>query len=602
MNRLIPWLALLPILFLGVSVSASERKPGKDQKGETNQIAGPTLLVRPVGAEVGRGAEVIIPVEVIPYYGKKISLELLVPPAHGKLTRIGDAAPFTSRFLYRSDPSCHGSEEAFRFRVKAPGLAWSTYTASIRITEPPGTLEFSPSKPGVGKVPLGESSRLTLILSNRIGARVAGNLLVPAPWKIAGDPGYDLEEGQGKSFEISFTPVETGSNSILVSTVPENRSFPRILLTGEGIPPFLADRSGASLGPAETNACFTVSNTTSHGITVRWAGDSRLDYSAPAEIPPGESASLRVSLAHPELFVEGTTRVVSSLESGNYRTPFELQVDGAEGVVLLEPTGGGEFRTAAPGQTVSLDGILRNHSSRRKLLQLSLRDEGGGALHETNVTVPPQASIPFSLGWSASVTGEHEPSVILSENGREIATASWKFRIGKPTSALRIPDSPGLGDSLSAPVSQFRKATEEEAEMTLTVDPPELINGILRDHCLLHGSSPGKKGMVTIEEKVHGNSLTDRTELAEKSEERWEKLATVPIEPVKEGGGVWKFQFGMPWPGLHEYRAYPGGPGKKLIPNVSIMVTWRMFAWPLLRDMLVLLLSLLVIKVIRDRR
>lgn len=603
MIRPIPKLAFLLIISLWSSAFASERKEKKDAKGETSPIASPTLLVKPVVAEVNRGGEVMIPVNVIPYYGKKLSLELLAPPAHGKLERIRDADSFIPRYFYRSDPSFHGTGDSFRFRVKAGGLTWNTYQAEIRITEPPGVLVFSPGKPDFGKVPVGETSRITLVLSNSIGARISGNLLLSAPWRILGDTGYDLQEGKGKEFEISFTPVETGYVSFLVGSVPENRSFPRIVLIGEGIPPFLPDRREGALSSLNRSTEFLVSNPTTQSVTVRWAGDSRLNYSSPAEVPPAESVRFKVSLSHPESFVEGTTTLVSYLESGSFKVPVTLLVEGAEGEVLMEPSGNQETRVATPGHIIALEGIIRNHSSRPKMLQLSLLEEGDSSHKRlTNLPVPSQGSIPFSMGWSSSVIGEHEPKITLSQNGREITSASWRIRVGDKASVASI--SPAQPTQTPAtPASELRKAFQSERERMVIWSDPVLREGFLRNRYVLQGRYPGRnKVSVIIQRKVPKNSLKDRDIDSEEKNDQWQNIAKVQtVLPSSGGDQVWNYIIPMPWPGEHEYRAYADVPGDKIIASQIYPVTWKMFTEPLLRDALILLFSLLVIKVIRDR-
>ena len=65
--------------------------------------------------------------------------------------------------------------------------------------------------------------------------------------------------------------------------------------------------------------------------------------------------------------------------------------------------------------------------------------------------------------------------------------------------------------------------------------------------------------------------------------------------------GFWKAVQPMPWPGIHVYRVYPGGPGQKIIAPITMAINWWMVVWPPLRMLLGVIFLLTLTKVVRER-
>ena len=581
------------------------------------KFASPTVLIKPVAVQVTRGEVVKIPIRVVPAYGEEVKVEISVQPSFGSLEPIGRIGASTVVYRYVHKREFKEEEDSFQFRVKSPGHAWNTYQGSIRINEPRGILGIQPGRLDFGKVPVGGVVKKKLTLTNKFGSRVSATLMVPSPWSInEGEGDFSLLEGESKSFEIRFAPTEVRQEIGAVKVAPLNTTFPVIDLSGEGIAPFLTDATNAVISRDHPTATFQLTNTSDTPVEYGWSGDSPLDLSPPGIIPPNGSVKVSASIGRLDLPEESRRELHLCLVSGCYARQIDIEAVGPRGGISIESSGKADMKTATIGQSLVLDGVIRNNSSIERRLELMMLDgddraKDGGS-HIESVVIPASGSIPFSLSWTPANQGLCIPSLHVSEAGKELAAKSWKIGVASNKSPLPPPIPRPTPLAISRPTpgvidggegkgsldkgSTVRTATAREQEMLTIWSPPRFEDGAFGRSLVLRWRYCGRGNpSFVIAERVVRNALSDRT--GEAPTESWKRLKGAPLLH----DGIWEMKVPMPYPGLHIYCVYPSGDGDKMIAPLSVGVTWWTFGWPYLRVLLLAILLVCLVKVIRRR-
>ena len=601
-------LAVLSCIFLchpgplhaDITISPSGTKGiGQDRRGGVS----PTVLLSPVTGELIRGGEVDLPIAVASPNGGKVSLQISKPPRFGSLQSLENRS--SSAFLYRyvNDSAVKSEEDSFEFRIQAPGQAWSTHTASIRIKDPPGSLTVIPGKVDFGKVAIGSTARRTLLLCNSFGAPVSGTLLLPAPWFVVGDGVFSLAEKETRSFEIEFRPAESKEETTELRAAPEIPNFPSIPVSGEGIVPFLIDTTSAIVSTEHPKAVFHITNSSAREITIDWTDDTGLLCSLPARIPPQGSGEVWLSIGSLHLENEERRELHPALRDGNFTLPLEIIALGPQGKVSIKALQDHPLSTQEH-IPITLHGVIESTSSVERTLQIRYREEESDARFITkSLKIPPHASQPFLFSWSSTMPGDFLPSATLLEEGRSVGTVQWKVTVKLPDALahpLRAAD-PILGvvthDSSSAkPVGGFIRLARHDNDKVAPSLSASLQSGLLFNSLVLHWLYRGDgTPHFIIEEKISRNALTDRS--GDVGEDSWRKMQ---VSPVLQSGG-WSVGFSMPWPGEHVYRVYPEGHDMVIMSQITVPVTWSMYLWPIIRAFLGLLFLICLIKVLRER-
>jgi len=594
-------LSFLPSLYGDISIPSLRKSGNSEQK----IIASSTVLERSVTAEVIRGGEVAIPIGVVSPNGGEIDIQI------SRHTRYGTLRPFKNRagsvncFLYLNDSSVNSSEDSFEFRIKAPGKAWSTHTAFIRIKNPPGLIAVIPGMIEFGSVPIGTTARRTLLLCNSFGSPVSGTLLLPQPWSIAGNGNFSLAENETRSFEILYTPVESKPESTELKVAPELSNFPAVPITGEGIVPFMIDTNSAIVSKEHPKADFRITNSSNRDMRIGWDEDTGLLCSPPALIPPHGTATVWVSIGSLPMENEERRVLHPSLRDGNFSFPLEIIALGPKGKVFLKPAK--KVLVAKAGTAITLHGMIESTSTVGRILELhSPADDNEKSAFARTITIPPHSSQPFLFSWSSPTSGEKHPRVLLTESGRIQDEAQWIVTVNPPEpssstlpirATLNPPFSQEVNSSTSSPPkgAYYRLLRNENgcvaAKLTSFLQP-----GILANTLLLHWLYFGEGSPVfVVEEKVSRNALSDRT--GDHADDPWRRL---DLKSVREDGG-WVARLGMPWPGRHTYRVYPSGCPVVIMSQITVQVSWGMFLWPGIRMILGLLFLLCLIRVLRER-
>ena len=562
----------------------------------------PTLLVKAVTAQVMRGEVVDIPVNVVSAYGGEVKIEVSQPTRFGTLDILARHSASTPLLRYTNDRSVKAEEDTFRFRVKSPGHAWNTYTARIVINDPRGTLDAKPDKVDFGKVALGTIARKSLRISNRFGAKVSGTLLASAPYSISGSGVFSLGEGEAKTIEVCFSPTEMCPEEAEVKVAPSIDNFPLISLKGEGVPPFHVDRGIATLSDESPRADFRITNVAAATITLECSGDPALQLPDPIVIPAHSAGILSLAMKQRDLLVGSSKLLHSLVGTRSYSVPLEITALGPPGKVSMESLNGSKIMTCLQGQSIQLNGVLKNSSSVSHEVELVLVDRKDSPIQAgRKFSIPASSEMPFEFSWSHNQSGLSTPSVRLLESGHEIAETTWRVSVGMPASRLSPP--PTLApttrwiDSIpAAEVPKNRPATQLEKDRLAVWLPPRYEEGLIRRSLVLQWSYYGTNNTdFVVTERIMRNSLSDRT--GENPPESWNRLKGSPICH----NGVWELKIPVPFPGTHTYMVYPNVPGEKIVSPLTLGITWSMFVWPALRLLLAGIIVICLLKVIRRR-
>ena len=570
---------------------------GQDRRGGIS----PTILLHPVTGELIRGGEVDLPISVASPSGGEVLFQISKPPRFGSLQRLESRYSSAPIYRYLNDSSVRSEEDSFEFRIQAPGKAWSTHTASLRIKDPPGSLSVIPGKVDFGKVALGSTARRTLLLCNTFGAPVSGTLLLPAPWFVVGDGVFSLAEKETHSFEIEFRPTESKEEVAELRAAPEIPNFPSVPISGEGIVPFLIDTTSAIVSKEHPRAVFHVSNSSGREMTIDWTDDTGLLCSLPVKIPPRGSGEVWLSIGSLQLENEERRELHPALREGNFTLPIEIVALGPKGQLTIKSLQDQPL-SAVEHVPITLHGVIESTSSVGRSFQIRYREkESDTNVITKSLKIPPHASQSFLFSWSSGKTGSFTPSATLLEEGRVIDKTQWKVAVRHADSSPHpiIPPPRETKPSSPLPTGGFYRLSRQDSGCVAADLSSSIQSGLLMNSLVLHWLYRGEgTPHFVIEEKVSRNALTDRSgEVGETGEDSWRKIQ---LSPVYQYGG-WSARFSMPWPGEHVYRVYPTGCPAVIMAQISVTVTWKMFLWPAIKAFLGLVFLICLIKVLRER-
>lgn len=571
---------------------------------KASSLVVPTVLSKPVRAEVTRGGQIAISIPVVSVSGGDVSVQISRQPNCGTLQLMDKRSGIVPVFHYQNNASINSPGDSFEFRIKVQGQPWSTHTGLIRIKNPPGKLSVIPNRIDFGTVSIGSSARKTMLLSNNFGAPVSGVLLLPSPWSLVGDGAFSLAENEAKEFAILFTPVKNRPEVAELKVAPELFNFPAVPLFGEGVLPFLIDATSAIVTKEHPQADFRITNASTREMKIGWDDVTGLLGSPPVIIVPGGTSKVWISIAPLALDSEERKVLHPTLREGNFSLPLEIVAVGPKGSVILKADE--KTFSCKAGSQVTLHGLIDSTSSIERTLQLRYPDKDGAPDLIRNVTLAPHASQPFVFSWSSLLPGPKTLKASLFESGRLLQEVEWNAIViprekEVHQASLSSQKSSGLtaessANNSQAPKSQIIRLARKDSGCVAGKLSAALQQGLFTNSLLLKLLYLGDGAPVfIIEEKIKRNGLSDRT--GENPGEMWSRL---DLKPQRENG-EWLVRMPMPLPGTHIYRVFPSGCPVVIMSEVMVPVTWSMFLWPFVRAVLVLLFALCVIKVANDR-
>jgi hypothetical protein len=565
----------------------------------------PTVLKRPVVAEVARGGKVDIPISVVASPGDQVRIEISSPSALGTVSIIRPISSAVPLLHYISKGDTKVTEDSFRFRIKASGYAWNSYSAKIFIKNPKGILKMEPEKIDFGHVPLGSVSTASLRIHHQFGADISGRLLVPAPYSISGGGVFSLAEGQSTNLTITFAPNEIQTCPAVVKLTPSSPEIQEISLLGDGCAPFGINTNTFTFSDRIKQCYVQVTNFTSNSLSLRWTDDTPLHFGL-LQIGPHEST--RVALSAPQLELPAGSREIFYPRLGNsfYSIPVTLTVNGPPGKMWVE-TIKPPLAFYSSEQTIPLKGIIHNDTTNECDAELVLIEHEDEPITRSSVTVSPSSQQPFEFALSTKRSGSCVPSVQLVESGKVIAKGDWRVSVQKQqlSSGSSVPAIPPIvgghssSDPLENPLSQLsRFASQDERERLAIWLPPFFKKELFSNKLVLNWRYEGSKKdvrFVIVEKRAH-NSISDRT--GENSGDVWKRVSGNP-KIYRDG---WILELPMPFPGTHTYRVLlPDFPGENLGAATTVGITWTMYAWPVFRFLLLSIFFVLAVKALRRR-
>jgi len=284
-------------------------------------VAPPTLLAHPVVTEVERGGAAEIRLEALPSYGNQVRFVISSKPSYGSLGEIKRISPNVVSVPYSNNGGKEGADE-FDFRIMAPGKCWATYHASLKIVDPPDSLQAIPTMLDFGSVGLGESESKKLVLKNRAAGLISGNLLISSPWRLSGDPSYSLRMGEAASFTITYEPREVGQTCSTVNLLPSDHG-PRVTLKGEGILPFALSTKALVLSSEIRSADLSIESRLDHTMTVKVLTDDLLRDLPPLVLKPKEIRMIRLTCPRNLMSEMNTT---ARFTYGDYETGVAVRI------------------------------------------------------------------------------------------------------------------------------------------------------------------------------------------------------------------------------------------------------------------------------------
>jgi len=557
----------------------------------------PTVLSKSVIAEVNRGGEVVIPIPVISVSGGDVSIQISRKPNCGTLQQIIAGSGTLPVLRYENKASINSPGDSFEFRVKVQGQPWSTHTGLIRIKNLPGRLKIIPEKIDFGAVSIGDSSRRTLMLSNDFGSPVSGVLLLPSPWSIVGDGAFSLEEAQGKSFEILYSPLKEKSEMTELKVAPELSNFPVVSITGEGVVPFMIDQKSVVVSKEHPRADFKITNASAREMKVGWDDSTDLLTSPPLIVPPHGTAKAWVSIAPVSLDDDERKIIRPVLRQGSYSLPVEITAMGPKGKISLEADS--KTFNCKMGSQLTVHGKLESTSSMDRSIEIRYSPSGD---HSGEVklleTLLPHSSRPLDLTFCFQTPGEKHPKVFLYEDGKSLQEIEWHGFVSREDHPHPVPTSTPQISTHAPVIPKGRSYILDPkdngcvAAMLSSVIHHRLFSNTLLLKWIYAGKNTPE---FAIEEKTARSRLSDRT--GETPGDSWSKLSL----NLTRQGMEWTALMPMPWPGNHIYRVYPEGFPQVIISEIMVPVTWEMFLWPAARAAMLIVFALCFVKVLRER-
>ena len=213
LGRAVCVLALLSGPVARGDIQKSSKAAGQSERARHQEEPPPSAVAGKASVNLDGSVEIVLQA----HGGESQEVDFLVrqPPAHGtlagpprQLTR--NTAAIT--YVHRAGDGAR--DDVFTFAVQVlGGRVSASAPVVIGVADSAPELVATPVELDFGAVNAGDTSRAEITLENRGGGVTAGELVPPAPWEVAGPPGYRLARGERRTFPLVFRPVRDGSFS-----------------------------------------------------------------------------------------------------------------------------------------------------------------------------------------------------------------------------------------------------------------------------------------------------------------------------------------------------------------------------------------------------
>jgi hypothetical protein len=600
--------ASVPLAIADIQSSSQARTQSKPSKSNANgaQFLPPLRILAPSGVvEVQRGGSLDIPIVMPPRMGANLEIKVLRTPDFGDLIRLPSesGAPVRYRYLHRRDSS--NPEDTFSILVRdsLSGNSGNLVVVKLLIINPKADIIVDQEGPvDFGRVPLGCPVTRDLMLQNRYGATIEGNLLVDSPWRVDGETAIHLAEGESRQVRLIFDPQATGSESTSLRIDNPMANFPQIILRGEGTAPFvIQDPYTISLSGEHPVRSLIFKNSLKTPVSVNLAGiPSMVIGERHIELPPMGEGTLTLSIAGTTFSPDYLGKFRIAATAGAFREVIDLQIIGPKAPPSLELLQGGDVLPGNVGKSLRLEGVVRNPLAENRTVELSFMEQGASNNPVCSTLVlPPKGAVNFHNDWIPGVPGKQEIEVSLRENGRLLERHTWHVTVGVAGTPI-YPSMPSHAGRESSQVTpEVLIASPETAQRLVVNLHPEIQSGWILDHISLQWSYLGKdRPKFRIQTLQSRNALADRA--GELAAGEW--IDVEGVDSVQQlVNGQWSVTLPFLMPGSHSFRVFPAPGGKIYVAPITVQVSPRMAYWPPVRALLVLVLIVLIFGVIRSR-
>jgi len=596
---------------------------GSSKQAPTPRNSG-VLVVPPITEDILRGNSVDIPILVSPF-SDSLRVKVLSPPKHGRLESIENRPGAVAVFRYAHDRESKDPEDDFTILIADRFSEYGTkQTAHIQISNPQPVIKVIPE--GLldfGKIPIGEASTNELTISNPFGAPFRDSLKVSPPWRIEGDPVINLPEGASTTIRLIFEPKIDGGQSVQMTPETPQENFPEVFLRGEGVAPFeLMSASRVELTKEAPDSTCQLSNATTHSLEISLTGlPEGVESPCLLAIPAHSTGKIPLSAAHlpmpPDLYVKQTL----SLTSGSYRKQVELIVKGPNAPPTMELLNARDGHGARLGIPLVLEGVVRNSSQEERSLDVVLGEFGKAvSLAKNSFTLPAHGATNFQFHWSPVQIGHRSLSIELREHGVVLDRKPWPVEVKAELVPVPSPVTPNVDKSKDRPTG-YRKISASGSVIDLR---PDVKEGLLLNQLSLtwRYSSSEKTGFL-IQQLNQNNSFIDhlinfidhlvnRTSPGGETQPQWKTLKKVTI--VSTGINSWSVRLPFRLPGHYTFKVIPGDEllerdvqdigdnyEKVGFQQTILPFGYLVFFWPAIRDILIVICLLLVVRELRRR-
>lgn len=330
-----PLLVLLGFALCPIASRAEIAGPSATgPKSRRAEVAGPSTTVpkpRAGVVEVARGGTVRIPLGIYGLSSEQVTYVIRQGPTLGTLGEIEEADRSTGVVTYQQNGVLGPTDDHFTFAARNSAGVSAPAEIEIRIRDRPSLL-IVPMRVIFDPTPVGSAVARSIGLENRGGGLLRGVVSIKPPWRIEGDPRYELGPGESGVISVVFEPTATGEQRsyLRFSSDPTRQTE----LRGRGLPPFAVEPEEVALDPSTRGGEITFRNHTAEPLALASPGDPRLLFDGTILLEPGGTATLPVTVAEnaPEAF---KTDLV--FEGASHRETISVAAPAAPGALQAQP-------------------------------------------------------------------------------------------------------------------------------------------------------------------------------------------------------------------------------------------------------------------------
>src|SRR6478736_495607 len=178
------WLIVIACLLL-LAPAHAQRKQPKEPVG----IAPPQPVT--LNVKIRREGKTEIPLRIHGMANEPLQYLIRVPPLHGKLSEPRATGRETAVSVYEPPADLNITTDRFFYAVKSAQGVSAPVEVAVTILDQPAQLTI-PDQLEFATVRTGNSSSKLLEITNTGGSLAVGEVIVEAPWRLEGKPGYRL--------------------------------------------------------------------------------------------------------------------------------------------------------------------------------------------------------------------------------------------------------------------------------------------------------------------------------------------------------------------------------------------------------------------------